>query len=225
MKARFHPVTDLDVERYLVGELSGDEAARVEAAARASEVLQRHLDERRAAKRAFALKRPPLRLPAATRPAWWPWALALPVAAAALVAVVRRAPVEGDGPGIARRGAEVAEVEIAVQREEAVFPWRAGVILEPKDRLRLTVKTAAPSVATLIGEDARREPVILYEAVALPGGALTLPGSLEVDDTPGGERLYLFVGPTAPDAPALLKAVRAGRADGALVITLEKRRP
>ncbi|MFP2925295.1 hypothetical protein ACLESO_08770 [Pyxidicoccus sp. 3LG] len=55
---RFPGVPDLLIERYLCGELSSEEALRVEEAARASPELAAHLERRRAEQQAFAAVRP-----------------------------------------------------------------------------------------------------------------------------------------------------------------------
>jgi hypothetical protein len=55
---RFPGIPDLMIERYLCGELSPEEALRVEEAARASPTLAAHLERRRAEQRAFATARP-----------------------------------------------------------------------------------------------------------------------------------------------------------------------
>lgn len=225
MKARFEPFTDLLLERYLAGELDGHEARRVEDAAAKRPELKQYLQGRRADREAFKLKRPPLKLPA--EPLGWPawrWgatALALGAAALLLVVVVPRAP---PSTGIAMRGEARVGLSVAVQRGAEVFAYRDGVVLLPRDRIRLTVKAPEPGYLTIVAQDARGEALVLYEAVRVEGET-TLADSLELDDTPGTEELFVFFGPTAVRGAVALDGVRKRVLGDATVVKLSKGGP
>jgi hypothetical protein len=224
MRARFHPFTDLMLERYLVGELSVDEAAQVEQAAASRPELQAYLAERRAEREAFRWTRPPLQLPAReARAPLWQWALGLGAVLATMLLIVVSARSD-EGP-LGRRGSGAVAVSVAVLRGTVVLPWRPGVVLEPRDRLRLTLTSAEAGFATIIGEDVRKQPQVLYDGVAVNVGTSTLPDSLEVDGTPGSERLVVFFSQGRRPAAEFLERVRRGALDGASVLTLEKVRP
>lgn len=223
MKARFKPFSDLQLERYLAGELESQEARRVEDAAGQRPELEQYLRGRRAEREAFKLKRPPLKLPVESQgsPARrWRWGLALSAAALLLFVLVPRHP---PGTGIAMRGEARLGLSVAVQRGAEVFAYREGVVLLPGDRIRLTVKAPEPGFLTIVALDARSEPQVLYEAVRTQGET-TLADSLELDDTPGTEELFVFFGPTAVPAATALDAVRTRALGDAIVVKLLKGR-
>jgi hypothetical protein len=220
VKARFHPFSDLLLERYLAGELDADARRRIDEAALARPELAEHLRERRAEREAFKLKARALQLPAAAAPRrGWAWAFAAVAMAAALLLVV----LVPAGPSrVALRGAAPLSVQVAVLRGSDVFEYREGVLLLPKDRIRLTVRSPAPGVLTVVAADARRAPTLLYEGIRVGEGSVTLPDSLELDDAPGPEELYLYLTPERPAAAELLQRVRRGDTRGATVLKLAK---
>ena len=224
MKARFHPFSDLLLERYLAGELEAAEARRIEEAAAQRPDLDEYLRGRRADREAFKLRRPPLKLPTSESrpPLMWRWAFAgLALVAATVLALVL---LPRDDRGIAMRGDERPTVSVAVQRGVEVFEYRDGVVLQPKDRIRLTVKVPQPGYLTVVDRDARGEPAVLYDSVNV-SGETTLPDSLELDDIPGHEELLLFftAGPL-PGAKAIDRA-RQGATTDATVVKLSKGGP
>lgn len=225
MKARFEPFNDLLLERYLAGELEAQDVRRIEEAAATRPELADYLRSRRADREAFKLKRPPLKLPAEAPPRLaWRWAFGAALALAAALLVVVLVPQEPDN-GIAMRGDAGVSVEVAVLRGADVFAYRDGVVLLPKDRIRLTLKAPKPGLATLVARDARGEPQLLYEGVRV-SGETTLPDSLELDDTPGAEELYVFfASERAVSAADAIERARRGEVRDATVVKLVKGRP
>lgn len=224
MSERRFAIGDLELERWLVGELTGEAKARVDAAVESDPALKAHVAERRAEQAAFQLQRPPLRLPEAPKRAlpWWVVSFACLGAAAALVVVVvpRLGAMEDDGTVRMRGGPKVS---ITVQREERIFEYRQGVLLAPKDRIRLTVESPAAGYLTVLGRDANQAPVVHYDNVALTAGGFTAPDSLELDDSPRPEELVVVVTPAPVDANALLAELRAGKVpNDATVLELAK---
>ena len=210
-RRRFAPLSDLELERYLVGELSGEALARVERAIEADAALKAHVLERRADQAAFTLQRPPLRLPEKQPRAlpWWVVSFASLATAAALVFLVApRFSASEDGGAVRVRGGP--KVSVTVQRDERVFEYRQGVLLAPKDRIRLTVESPAAGYLTVLGRDASQAPVVHYDNVPVTAGTFTAPDSLELDDSPRAEELVVVVSPTPVDSSALLGAMRAG---------------
>jgi len=220
VKARFHPFSDLVLERYLAGELEPAEARRIEDAAVARPELDAHLRERRAEREAFKLRMRPLPLPKEPeRSLFARWAF-VAVAAAALVLAVVLATLPKGG-GVAMRGDAQVSAHVAVQRGADVFEYREGVILQPNDRIRLTVRVAAPGFLTVVGRDARGVSQVLYENLKVEAETV-LPDSLELDDTPGSEELFLFMRPQPAPAADLLERVKKNAAAGATVVKLAK---
>lgn len=215
---RFPGVPDLLIERYLCGELSPDEALRVEEAARASPALAAQLQSRRAEQRAFAAVRPfgPVRARLETpRPSThgrgWGVHWALPAlglcALLALVTVLRELPTGGgveDRIGV--RGGLTARV--LVKRGEAVFEQVPGVVLRPGDRVRLEVEDAEGGTVYVVALSDRGRATPLHGfagtggAVSMESGRMVLPGSLELDASPEREALVVVLAPRAGSAPS-----------------------
>jgi hypothetical protein len=224
-------VSDLDLERFLVGELSGAEQARVAAAIAADDELQRHVAARRASQAAFAVKRPRLALPPPTvaerlRSAWRAWfagAAAAAAVGAALLLWMPGRPVVGDEPpigiaaGVRARG--TAAPVLIVKRGDRVFRFQ-GEPLRAGDAVRLEVSVAEASDVVLYVVDAHGAVSALLERPErVAAGVSVLPGSFVLDDAVGPEQWLLAARPTggfAREAPAtLVPALAVAFASGA----------
>jgi hypothetical protein len=196
MKARFHPVTDLELERYLADDLSDAERQKVEAQVAQRPDVQAYLAQRRAEKEAFRAKQPPLPVllsprarPVSRSP--WPALAAVGLALAASLALVVLTPqLRGDESSIAARGRP--KITVVVLRGDSLFEYREGVLLTAGDRIRLTVESPSSGYVTVIGRDSNRMPVVHYENVKAMPGSFIVPDSLELDDSPGPEELLVF---------------------------------
>jgi hypothetical protein len=204
------------IERYLCGELSPEEASRVEEAARASPELATHLQNRRAEQSAFAAVRPfgavGARIEARRAGArgWMArmrWALpAFGLCALLVLVAVRELPSTGENDGVRVRGGLTARV--LVKRGEAVFEQGPGVVLRPGDRVRLEVEDVEGGTLYVVGlsDRGRATPLHGFEQtggmVRMEPGRLLLPGSLELDTAPEREALVMVLATKAEGAPS-----------------------
>ncbi|WIG92698.1 hypothetical protein [Myxococcus sp. SDU36] len=213
---RFPCVPDLLIERYLCGELSAEDAHRVEDAAQASPELAAHLRDRQAARSAFAATHPfsTIRTRLAPRPAGalrWQWAYrwALPafaVCALMVLEVQRWKPPTDEGEQVRVRGGLTAR--LLVKRGEAVFEQAPGVVLRPGDRVRVEVEDVEGGwlYVLALSDHGRLTPLHGFPqtggTVRMAPGRLVLPGSLELDAAPEREALVMVLTPTTADAPS-----------------------
>ncbi len=218
--------SQLELARLVAGELSAEEARRVEEAALASpearqrlEALRAHVSEYEAvAPRQLAALRQRLEAEGARAgtPFWRrPLVLLAPLAAAAaavmLVLVLRAPPGPEDAVGF--KGA--LAVRVVARRGESQLVVQPGAELAAGDALRFVVTVPAPGHLTVFSVDGRGElspfypesepaqderPLRLERA-----GQHELPGSVTLDDAPGPERLFVVYSP-APFARGPLHA-------------------
>lgn len=235
----FAPFSDLELERYLVGDADEALRARVEEAARTDARLAAHLADRRADKAAFALLHP--RLPAlpplvdAGSTSRLPWlskwraawgaslgALALTGAAAALVVLPRLddPPGEVGADGAAgevrlKSAANALAVDVLVKRAARAFVLRPGALLREGDALQLAATGAGAGYASLIVHelDTGNTSVLVDNEPARPGtdGILRLSRTVVLDGHAGPEELVLVVAPEKVLATDVVAAILAGR--------------
>lgn len=214
--SRFHPLSELELERYLCGELSPEQAQVVERLAAEREDLRAHLERRRAEQRAFVLQRPPLRLPRPDRRRFVAWGLGL-AAATLTFLVVRPVPPSSITP----RGRP--KVTVVVRRGERVFEHQAGMLLRAGDALRFTVESGTGGFLTVLGEDRSGSATLYYDGVEATAGSFTAPGSLVLDADPGPEVFYLVLRAARVDAGAIRSALESGVVpDDVTVLSLAK---
>ena len=164
-------------------------------------------DQKRFAQVVLPRTMPALRARAAAPPPFWErlataWRVCLPVAAAAGVAlaiafvVVRTGPEQVPGPDLGIKGGPVLQVYAA--RGEAVFRVEEGSHLKPGDRIRFVVERGNADAFVLVASlDGARKVSVYYPAdgvqsAPVAAGRVELPGSTELDETPGAERLFAF---------------------------------
>lgn len=246
-------VSQLAVERFLQGELSPDERRKLEAATKECDACGRRLAGTEADDRAFALRplpafvreragEPPLRaLEGHTR--WFRgWFLAIPAAAAALVAVLLWPALQGGGlPEIGARGGEGVRLKGSAGPEAApplsLGFWisrggergvgRPGEALTAGDRIQFWYDAAGGAPFALVGVDGRGAVTTYFSSAgsgrALEGGrGLRLGEALELDDAVGAERFFLCAGPVAGDVAAVEGAARSLAASGADLSRVER---
>jgi hypothetical protein len=233
--------SDLSLDRWLAGELSPAEARAQEDHVASCAFCE----SRRAAlletRRNFAREAPPFASLAAAAQApphsaapgsgplprrrsaslrWLGGGFAL--AAAALIAVAVgepwRAP-RNDDVGTRTKGSP-ASVGWVVRRGERVFAGRPEQGLRPGDGVRFTIMAREPVFVAVLGLDASGRTSVYYpdgsELTRVEAGSNPLPAAIELDATPGDERVYaVFCGSAvpiarvteaierSPDAPAL----------------------
>jgi len=135
----------------------------------------------------LGLRRSPYRF----RASWRVW---VPVMAAGAVAVVYTGLRERDGDAyIGVKGA--ASLEVVAQRgEKEQFTVKAGTVLHPKDKIRFVVNTAGAENVLIASRDAAGAFTVYYpfgaaQSAPVRGAHVELPGSIELDDVVGNERL------------------------------------
>ena len=221
-------VSRFDVERFAVGELSGERALEVQRAIDADPALKVFFDDVKASDAAFLIMAPPSSFMAAraTPASWWTRlraavsSLQLQVgvgaAAAAVVVVVAVSAPEGPRSGTTSKGgAHTAAVGFFVKDKNGARVGEAGEVFHAGDQIQLTVTDADRPAMVVVGIDGRG--VVSVYAVEATGavakgaaGPRVLPASLILDDTVGVERFFVVYG---DDASTTERAVRAAADD------------
>ena len=226
-------VSRFDVERFAVGELSGERALEVQRAIDADPGLKAFFDDVKASDAAFLIVAPPssfvatlaARTSLVERPSLVARlrralsSLQLQVGAAAAVAVVVVVSVsapDGAHPGTTSKGgAHTAAVGFFVKDASGARVGEAGEVLHAGDQIQLTVTDADRPAMVVVGIDGRG--VVSVYAVEATGavakgaaGSRVLPASLILDDTVGVERFFVVYG---DDASTTERAVRAAADD------------
>ena len=221
-------VSRFDVERFAVGELSGERALEVQRAIDADPALKVFFDDVKASDAAFLIMAPPSSFMSAraTPASWWTRlraavsSLQLQVgvgaAAAAVVVVVAVSAPEGPRSSTTSKGgAHTAAVGFFVKDKNGARVGEAGEVLHAGDQIQLTVTDADRPAMVVVGIDGRG--VVSVYAVEATGavakgaaGPRVLPASLILDDTVGVERFFVVYG---DDASTTERAVRAAADD------------
>jgi hypothetical protein len=220
------PVRDLDIEAYLCGELEGAARRGFELELERSPELQVYLDERILARSRF-LREHPLRLPLTAAPqrkhdgsVLWGGLLAA-VAVAALFVPGRpvrdhdfvRLPSATEDT-VRVKGNTLA-AELFVKRGETVFRYRPGTVLQPQDRVRLSVECPSSGYLTVFGRDGSGEVSVYYAGLLTSPGRYTVPDSLILDDVDGDEEWVLVFALEAEPVERYIDAFTNGQPIGA----------
>lgn len=228
-------VSRFDVERFAVGELSGERALEVQRAIDTDPALKAFFDDVKASDAAFLIMAPPSSFMAAldnkvssqgASPSWWTrlraavsslqLQMGLGAAAAAAVVLVAVSTPDSPRPGTTSKGGpHTAAVGFFVKDSDGARVGEAGEVLHPGDQIQLAVTDADRPAMVVVGIDGSGV-VSIYavEATATVAkgatGPRVLPASLVLDDTVGVERFFVVYG---DDAAATERAVRAAADD------------
>jgi hypothetical protein len=224
-----HP-SALELDALAIGALDGAEARRVGDHLAACERCRGAADASRADREAFrsvVLPRTAAAVVERARPlrgrrAPWTWWLIPAVAAAAALLWLIRPATEPEIPSeggareavLAVKGA--AALQLFASRDGKVFAVRDGAALRPGDRIRFVVQPAGlPHVMVAS---------IYFPTVGSRSGAVDpaarteLPGSIELDDAAGPERVYALFTREPLEADQVIAALRAVGAAGPAAI-------
>ena len=104
-----------------------------------------------------------------------------------------------------------ASLEVVANRPETgQFPVKPGTVLKPKDKIRFVVNTAGSKFLLIASRDGAGAFTVYHPFGAAQSGQVTgnrveLPGSVELDEVTGNERLVAVFS----DAPVAADAVKA----------------
>lgn len=223
--------SDLQLERWLAGEFAPDEQGPLEAHLEGCTHCRLRHAELREEQRRCAAELPPFgdlpraaranerqrtRAPAlhARRSRWLASGSALAAAAAALLFIARSAdpPTQDDSGLRSRAKGSPASLGWVVRRDGRVFTGRPELPVRGGDTLRFTVTTRERVYVAVLGLDARGRLDAYYPsgghmASLDPGEQRPLDGAVELDATPGDERLYAVFCPRPEPIAALRLAV------------------
>jgi hypothetical protein len=213
MKPSTHTAAEL--ERYLSGGLDPDQRAAIERAAEEDVELGSWLRERQAERDAFRLD--PRRRQfaslieeagAAEGRGWLSaWLPRLSILAAATAVVVFFVKPTGE---IRTKGS--LSVRAAVLEDEHPTLFDGKRALHPGDRLRLAVDDPKGGYVTVLLQEQGGKVEVLYRATELGEigpGTHHLPGSLELDQALGRERLYVLVSEEPPDVDVWIRELES----------------
>ncbi|HEY3448821.1 MAG TPA: hypothetical protein VGK67_20850 [Myxococcales bacterium] len=135
------------------------------------------------------------------------WRIAIPVTVAGGIALMVAYSVRQPGPSSNR----IEEPELGIKggpslqvfaaRGESVFPVKEGTRLRPQDRIRFVVQRDEADGFLLVASiDAARKVSVYFpaggsESAPIEKGRVELPGSIELDETLGSERVFAFFSP------------------------------
>lgn len=230
VRRRFEPWSDLEIEEYLCGDLTAEQAARLEAGLQTNPALREHLEARQRERAVFFRAHPVLALAPRPKPFLWPVLSAASVLGLAVLSALWlfRAADTPDRPDRPERTTIVArgalKASLTAKRGERAFAYREGVLLRAGDQLRLTVETESGGYLSLLGRDQRGQVSVYYRSIPIPPGSATAPDSLVLDDDLGSEDWIVVVTPEPIAAEELIRRLESGAplgGQGAL-LTLEK---
>ncbi len=147
------------------------------------------------------------------------WSLILPAAgvAAAVAALVVAIPAPLPYDGI-KGGAPVPSIKVVGSRGDAQFQVGPGDQLRPGDRIRFVVNPVDAHYVLIASVDSAGKVTLYYpyegaRSAALPHDAnQELPGSIELDDALGTERLVAFFSEEPLESASIRDALSAGKA-------------
>lgn len=223
-------LTSRDLDRALLGDPAGPAGAAIdrhlgECAACAAELSGRRTDAA-----TFAAAVLPRTLEAATRPAparFWRWAargllIATPAVTAAVWLLVARPadgpPAEPAAPALLGvKG--VPALKVYVRHGDRVRGAADGDLVAPGDALRFAVDAPGRPYLMFAGVDGAGRATVYHpyhggaSAAVDPAARFELPISVVIDDSPGPERIFLFLSDAPLAAPAVMGALESlGRA-------------
>ena len=119
--------------------------------------------------------------------------MSLAVAATLVLTVTQRSQTEDEAYIGVKGGSAVLEV-VAQRGEQSQFAVKEGTLLRPKDKIRFVVNPGAARYVLIASRDSRGNVTIYYPYAGLQSaevkpGRQELPGSIELDDVAGRERL------------------------------------
>jgi hypothetical protein len=223
--------TDLELERFIAGDLPAARAAELEAKATAAD--RTRLDELRAEHQAFLAevdvaaevraigkqlgKLEPERKGRAT---WWRWIWtggALAAAAAVLLVVVLRkgTPTRGDDDTGIKGGDITLVVHVASNGESRRLA--SGDAVAPGARIRFEVATPKKGFVAVVGLDGAGVTTVYFpyggaQAAAVePDAGGLLPGAIALDATPGAERFLALYSEQPFALDAVVPSLRGGK--------------
>ena len=215
--------TDLELERFLAGDLPAARAAELEAKATIAD--RTRLDELRAEHQAFLAdvdvaaevraigkKLGALEPERKGRATWWRWIWAggaLAAAAAVLLVVMFR---KGGAPADDDLGIKGGEITLVIHGESKRFA--SGDAVVPGARIRFEVATPRQGYVAVVGVDGAGATTVYVPyggAQAASSGGGLLPGAIALDATPGTERFFAVYGEHPFTLDAVVSALRGGK--------------
>jgi hypothetical protein len=144
----------------------------------------------------------------------------LAVAATVALTVTSRTQTEDEAYIGVKGGSALLEV-VAQRGEQRQFAVKEGTLLRPKDKIRFVVNPGAARFVLIASRDGRGNVTIYYpfdgqKSAELRPGRQELPGSIELDEVAGRERLLAVFS----EAPLQAAEVRAALEKGPAVATV-----
>jgi hypothetical protein len=150
--------------------------------------------------------------------------LAAPALAAAtiIVAIVSRRPPAQTVRELSVKGGPA--LEVFVRREDHAVRVNDGDVLRPRDRLRFVVDSAALRYLLIASVDGAGKVTVYFPFQGAASGPVgdpsrwQVPGSIELDDTPGPERIFALYSRTPISAESVARALSELARGGSLAI-------
>jgi hypothetical protein len=160
------------------------------------------------------------------------WAMLVPalgvaVAATLLIVVSVKGSQTEDEPYYGVKGGK-ASVEVVANRVgKGNFDVKEGAVLHPKDRIQFVVDSAGMKYVLIASKDGKGNVSIYFpyegkQSAEVAPGKHVLPGSIELDDVVGREKLVTVFSDAPVEADAVKKSIESGApVEAAKVQTLE----
>ncbi|MDX2092479.1 MAG: DUF4384 domain-containing protein [Kofleriaceae bacterium] len=222
--------TDLELERFLAGDLPAARAAELDAKATAAD--RTRLDELRAEHQAFLAevdvgaevraigkKLGTLEPARKGRATWWRWIWtggALAAAAAVLLVIVLRKGTTKIDEDTGIKGGDITLV-VHVASNGDSRRLASGDEVAPGARIRFEVATPKKGFVAVVGVDGAGETTVYFpyggaDAAAVdPHAGGLLPGAIALDATPGAERFFALYSEEPFALATVVPALREGK--------------
>jgi hypothetical protein len=137
---------------------------------------------------------------------WRIWAPAIAAVSAAVIALVA-VPRMSQQPYLGLKGGST--LEVVARRGDQQFEVKAGARLKPKDQIRFVIQPGASKFLLITSRDGRGNFSVYYpyggsQSAGVEPNRQELPGSIELDDAVGPERLYALFS----DSPLSAETIR-----------------
>jgi hypothetical protein len=218
-------LSELSIARGLLGQVSAEEARRLEAHAGACAPCAAELEQAQAARARFLQDVLPRTLPALEgRLLRRRWLAGVSLAAVAGTAAIALLVARTDGAGQAGSPAPALAVKgsgalrMYARRDGRVFLVGAATVLRPGDQIRFAVQSGGARYVLIASLDGAGQANVYYPSRPIDdqpsAGWQLLPDSIVLDQAPGPERVFAVFSPVPVDQAAvgpLLQAAARGQ--------------
>ena len=219
IKGRFDPITDLELEQYLCGDLSKEKCELINNKIKQSQELSDYINDRKADKKAFYMKNPVLKIIKEKKESLFSRFFllkniyAVSGAAAAIILLLFIFPlqnidnnIDSKIPNITIKGSFKAE--LYVLRNGETFVYNESVPLRKNDRVRLKIESPVSGFLTMIIKDDKNDFTSFYSNLQTTKSTFTVNDSLILDDSTNIEHWFVFLSKKPVSSDVLIEKLK-----------------